>query len=98
MYYAVIGLIRWTRDMLLFRLPLKTLNFHKKEKLRVVQSQNTKNEFNVKQQHSKSLVRCKELGKVLKNKVVKGKKKREMVDNTVKELEEELNNKNDFQK
>ena len=45
MYYAVIGLIRWTRNMLLFRLPLKTLNFHKKEKLRVVQLQNTKNEF-----------------------------------------------------
>ena len=34
MYYAVIGLIRWTRDMLLFRLPLKTLNFHKKREIK----------------------------------------------------------------
>ena len=35
---------------------------------------------------------------MIKNKVVNGKIKREIVDNTVKELEEELNIKNDFEK
>ena len=58
----------------------------------------TNDKFNWKQQHSKTLVRSEELYKVIKNKVVNGKIKREIVDNTVKELEEELNIKNDFEK